>query len=38
VEITERAERRIVFVIKKGGGPVPLEDRFSLRSWCPYIK
>ncbi|MBN9148058.1 MULTISPECIES: sulfurtransferase TusA family protein [unclassified Nitrobacter] len=38
VEITERAERRIVFLIKKGGGPVPLDARFSLRSWCPYVK
>ncbi|ABE63703.1 SirA-like protein [Nitrobacter hamburgensis X14] len=41
VEITERAESRIVFLIKKAGAPPSLEDRFgslSLRSWCPYIK
>jgi tRNA 2-thiouridine synthesizing protein A len=41
VEITERAESRIVFLIKKAGAPPSLEARFgslSLRSWCPYIK
>jgi tRNA 2-thiouridine synthesizing protein A len=39
VEITERAESRIVFVIKKAGAPLPLEARLgSLRFWCPYIK
>lgn len=41
VEITERAERRIVFLIKKAGVSSSLEDRFgslSLRSLCPYTK
>ncbi|WP_439924659.1 sulfurtransferase TusA family protein [Nitrobacter sp. JJSN] len=41
VEITERAERRIVFLIKKAGASSSLEDRIgslSLRSLCPYTK
>ncbi len=41
VEITERAERRIVFLIKKAGASSSLEARFgslSLRSLCPYVK